>query len=78
MPLDPTPLEDIALMDVLSRIYNSEESDPISGEMKARLLEGGLVEEADGQLSLTSAGIAMYKSIRHRVEADRLAGQDGG
>jgi len=71
--IDPIPLEDLALLDVLQQISQASESAPVDAEMTRRLLEGALVEEHEGGVQLTHAGIALCKSLQHRVAADKLA-----
>ncbi|TYT26984.1 hypothetical protein FZO89_12335 [Luteimonas viscosa] len=73
MTMDPIPLEDLALLDVLHRVFQCDESIPIEPEMKQRLIESALVEDTDEGLRLTDAGVAMCKSFRHRIEADKRA-----
>jgi len=73
--MDPIPLEDLALMDVLHRIFHGEESAPVEPEMRRRLIDSALIEEDGDALRLTDAGVAMCKSLQHRVEADKRAGK---
>ena len=72
--MDPIPLEDLALLEVLLRI--DQRIVPLDGdtEITARLAESGLVEESeDGETVLTVAGVELCKSLQHRLEADAQA-----
>jgi len=73
--IDPIPLEDLALLDVLQQISEADEATPVETEMTRRLLEGALVEEHEDGVRLTHAGIALCKSLQHRVAADKLASE---
>ncbi len=63
-------LEDLALLDVLQRV--SQQSALTDGDsvVRDRMIESGLVVEAEEGLALTSAGVEMCKSLQHRVAAD--------
>jgi len=65
-------LEDLALLEVLTRISDGVEAGPVDSEIERRLLDGGLVAEESEVLTLTAAGIELCKSLQHRVAADRL------
>lgn len=69
--MDPIPLEDLALLEMLMQVdqrARTLEGDP---EILSRLLESGLVERSpDGDTALTVAGVEMCKSLQHRVAAD--------
>lgn len=71
--MDPMSLEDLGLLDVLHRIDEGEGESDRSRELRARLLETGLVEEQEGSLRLTQAGIERCKSLKHRLIADAEA-----
>lgn len=73
--MDPIPLEDLALLDVLQQVSQSGESIPLDAEITRRLVESALVEDCEHGIRLTHAGIALCKSLQHRVAADKLAGQ---
>lgn len=73
--MDPIPLEDLALLDVLQQISQASESVLVETEIKTRLFESGLVEDDEDGVRLTHAGIALCKSFQHRVAADKLASQ---
>jgi|GEM_PF-1410630 len=73
--IDPIPLEDLALLDVLQQISQASGSTPVETEMARRLIESALVEEHEEGVRLTHAGIALCKSLQHRVAADKLASQ---
>ncbi|MDQ2702575.1 MAG: hypothetical protein M3Y70_07110 [Pseudomonadota bacterium] len=67
--MDPIPLEDLALLDVLRRIDGAQmvEGD---GELLPRLIESGLVAEDPEWPRLTVAGVELCKSLQHRLAAD--------
>lgn len=71
--MDPISLEDLALLDILQQINQSNEAAIVETEMKKRLSESALVEESEHGLVLTPAGIALCKSLQHRVAADKIA-----
>ncbi|WP_462081192.1 hypothetical protein [Luteimonas sp. RIT-PG2_3] len=71
--MDPISLEDLALLDILQQINQSNEAAIVEAEMKKRLTESALVEEGEHGLALTPAGIALCKSLQHRVAADKIA-----
>lgn len=73
--IDPIPLEDLALLDVLQQISQASESIQVETEMTRRLVESALVEDDTDGLRLTHAGIALCKSLQHRVAADKLASE---
>ena len=73
--IDPIPLEDLALLDVLQQISQAQETAPVDTEMKRRLVDSALVEEHEDGMRLTHAGIALCKSLQHRVAADKLANE---
>lgn len=73
--IDPIPLEDLALLDVLQQISESSDAVTVETEMTKRLVESALVEEHEDGMRLTHAGIALCKSLQHRVAADKLASE---
>jgi hypothetical protein len=75
--MDPIPLEDLALLEVLQRIDQQIELSSLDSEMRERLVEGGLASEGDDGLQLTAAGIELCKSLQHRVAADNLKAAAG-
>lgn len=72
--IEPIPLEDLALLDVLQQISQSGET-VLAPEIKRRLVESALIEEDEEGVRLSYAGIALCKSLQHRLAADKLAGQ---
>ncbi|MBA2238545.1 MAG: hypothetical protein H0W24_07610 [Lysobacter sp.] len=68
--MDPTSLEELALLDVLHRIDQGDAPDAHSGPLLARLIDGGLAERGDDDVRLTEAGIERCKGLRHRAAAD--------
>lgn len=70
--MDPISLEDLALLELLKRIADGEELGPVDSQIEERLLGAGLIEEGAEALALTAAGVALCKSLQHRVAADRL------
>lgn len=73
--IDPIPLEDLALLDVLQQVSQASESLSVETEIKRRMIESALIEEYDDGIQLTHAGIALCKSLQHRVAADKLAAE---
>lgn len=71
--MDPISLEDLALLDILQQINLSNDATLVEAEMKKRLMESALVEEGEHGLALSHAGIALCKSLQHRVAADKIA-----
>ncbi|MDH5824175.1 hypothetical protein QFW77_14435 [Luteimonas sp. RD2P54] len=71
--MEPIALEDLALLEVLVRI--DQRADLVEGdtEVVKRLVESGLAEKGDGELTLTVAGVEMCKSLQHRAAADAQA-----
>ena len=70
--MDPIPLEDLALLDVLRRIDESQTVEG-DGELLPRLVDSGLVTEDPDWPRLTRAGIELCKSLQHRLAADTQA-----
>ena len=68
--MDPIPLEDLALLDVLHRIDQQVELTHGDSEIRQRMVESGLIEDDEHGLRLTRAGIELCKSLQHRVAAD--------
>jgi len=71
--MDPISLEDLALLEVLTRISQQGALTDVDSVVRDRLIESGLVAEDDEGLALTSAGIEMCKSLQHRAAADAQA-----
>jgi hypothetical protein len=71
--MDPIPLEDLALLEVLTRISQRAALTDDDSVVRSRMIESGLVIEEDEGLALTSAGIEMCKSLQHRAAADAQA-----
>lgn len=71
--MDPIPLEDLALLEVLQRVDQAAPLTSGDTEIRQRLVDSGLVED-DGELPrLTTAGVELCKSLQHRVAADAQA-----
>ncbi len=68
--MDEISLEDLALLDVLSRIDQGIELVQGDTAIRQRMVESGLIEDDVNGLRLTAAGIEMCKSLQHRVAAD--------
>jgi hypothetical protein len=68
--MDPISLEELALLEVLKRVSQHAPLTDDDSVVRNRMIESGLVVEADEGLTLTSAGIEMCKSLQHRVAAD--------
>ncbi|WP_101927469.1 MULTISPECIES: hypothetical protein [Luteimonas] len=73
--IDPIPLEDLALLDVLQQVSQDSAATRFEAEIKKRLLESALIEEGEDGVTLTHAGVALCKSLQHRVAADKLAAE---
>lgn len=72
--MDPMPLEDLALLEVLKRIDQGVALTAADAEIRQRMHESGLIkDEDDGALALTPAGIELCKSLQHRLAADEQA-----
>jgi len=65
--------QEIDLLECLVRIDLGQPLDSRATDMCRRLLEAGLVEDSDGGLVLTPAGIERCRSLKHRVAGDREA-----
>jgi hypothetical protein len=68
--MDPISLEDLALLEVLTRISQHSALTDDDSVVRDRMIESGLVVEDEEGLALTSAGIEMCKSLQHRAAAD--------
>jgi len=68
--MDAISLEDLALLDVLSRIDQGVELLHGDTAIRERMVESGLIEDDAQGLRLTAAGIELAKSLQHRVAAD--------
>ena len=71
--MDPMPLEDLALLEVLQHVDQAIEIDSGDTEIRQRMVESGLASAETGTLRLTAAGIELCKSLQHRVAADAQA-----
>lgn len=71
--MDPIPLEDLALLEVLQRIDQAAPLTSGDTEIRQRPVDSGLVEDDGGLPRLTSAGVELCKSLQHRVAADAQA-----
>jgi hypothetical protein len=71
--MDPIPLEDLALLEVLQRIDQAVPQTSGDTEIRQRRVESGLVADDEEPPRLTSAGIELCKSLQHRVAADTQA-----
>ena len=65
--------QQIDLLECLLRIDRGEALDARAADLKDRLVEAGLVDENDGLLYLTPAGIDRCRSLQHRMASDREA-----
>jgi hypothetical protein len=71
--MDPIPLEDLALLEVLQRIDQAAPLTSGDTEIRQRLVDSGLVDDREEPPRLTSAGVELCKSLQHRVAADAQA-----
>ena len=68
-----TDQQQIDLLECLVRIDRGEVLDGRAAGLRSRLVEAGLVDETDGTLKLTPAGIERCRSLQHRMSSDREA-----
>lgn len=68
--MEEISLEDLALLDVLSRIDQGVELVQGDTAIRQRMVESGLIDDDADGLRLTTAGIELCKSLQHRVAAD--------
>ena len=68
-----TDQQQIDLLECLIRIDRGETLDGRAGALRDRMIEAGLVDEVDGALRLTTAGIERCRSLQHRLASDREA-----
>ncbi len=71
--MDPISLEDLALLEVLRRVDEHAVMTDSDSAIRTRMIEGGLISDDKDDLSLTTAGIELCKSLQHRVAADAQA-----
>jgi hypothetical protein len=71
--MEPIPLEDLALPEILQRIDQAMPLKSGDTEIHERLIESGLAEVVGDQAQLTPAGVEMCKSLQHRLAADAQA-----
>jgi hypothetical protein len=65
--------EEIDLLECLLRVDLRQALDSRAYEMRERLIEEGLVDSSDGELTLTYAGIERCRSLQHRISGDKEA-----
>jgi hypothetical protein len=65
--------QEIDLLECLVRIDLGQALDARAADLCRRLIEGGLVQDADDELVLTPAGIERCRSLKHRVAGDKEA-----
>ena len=65
--------QQIDLLECLIRIDRGEALDGRASALRGRLVEAGLVDETNGVLRLTPAGIERCRSLQHRIASDREA-----
>ena len=65
--------QQIDLLECLLRIDRGEALDDRAGALRGRLVEAGLVDETNGVLRLTPAGIERCRSLQYRIASDREA-----
>lgn len=73
--MDQISLEDLALLEALVEVDEASKAQLRINALNERLVETGLVQMVDGELSLTEAGIERTKSLQHRVKADKEAAE---
>lgn len=67
--------QELDLLECLVRIDRGHALDPRADDMRARLIEAGLVDCEEQRLTLTLAGIERCQSLMHRAAGDREAAQ---
>lgn len=67
--------QELDLLECLIRIDVGESLDGRAAALLHRLVEGGLVDSREGQLTLTAAGIERSRSLQHRLAGDKDAAQ---
>ena len=65
--------QELDLLECLVRIDQRQSLDPRADDMLKRLIESGLVDSSNGDLSLTFAGIERCQSLKHRIAGDKEA-----
>ena len=65
--------QDVDLLECLLRIDQQHPLDERAHGLVDRLVEGGLVDRENGDLSLTPAGVERCQSLQHRVASDKEA-----
>jgi hypothetical protein len=65
--------QQLDLLECLMRIDRGEALDGRAAALRARLVEAGLVDDVDGTLRLTPAGIERCRSLQYRMASDREA-----
>jgi hypothetical protein len=65
--------QQLDLLECLMRIDRGEDLDGRAAALGARLVEAGLVDDLDGTLRLTPAGIERCRSLQYRMASDREA-----
>ncbi|GAB3366292.1 hypothetical protein GCM10027431_08040 [Lysobacter rhizosphaerae] len=65
--------QDLDLLECLLRIDQHRPLDVRANGLLDRLVEGGLVDRENGDLSLTPAGVERCRSLQHRVASDKEA-----
>jgi len=65
--------QDLDLLECFLRIDQHHRLDERASGLLDRLVEGGLVDRENGDLSLTPAGVERCRSLQHRVASDKEA-----
>jgi hypothetical protein len=73
MDVDPVNQQEIDLLECLIRIDQRETLDERATGLTERLIEAGLVDDNEGGLRLTFAGISRCQSLQHHMASDREA-----
>ena len=72
-PIGTIGSQDLDLLECLLRIDQNHRLDERADGLLDRLVEGGLVDSENGNLSLTPAGVERCRSLQHRVASDKEA-----
>lgn len=74
MTVDRMSLEELSLLELLTKIGHTEVLSPASYALRDSLLASGLIEHSeDGGVVLTPAGVERCRSLQHRQASDREA-----
>lgn len=73
MAIEGMGQQELDLLECLQRIDLGKELDSRAAELVNRLVAAGLVDDDNGMLTLTAAGIRRCQSLQHRQAGDAAA-----